>query len=403
MPRARFTGDKVCLEGVASSRQPHWSISTSRVTPNSTADSGRLSSINTCPSGWRRSWSGLHHIAPACRCCVPGFPLPAPVSPLALAVADISMVWRVGATGAGCCHTQRRVALETSPAAAGRSAPARFGRAVRGLPDCQLDDLRVGGRSRTRHRDCARLLPWRRSARWQSVSSCSTRRLSRAQQFVFVLAAVAVAILTFSYGRVPWLALIIATTWVVYGYLKKHVPLTPVESMAAESFIVLGPAIMVVTAARRRRRRASRRPRRSAQFALVLCSGIATIVPLTLFAYAAQRMPLTVIGPLNYIVPTINFCLGWLVFHEALPAVAHRRIRPGVGGSGHRHRRYGPSFAESGRCWPNPFLCRNQAHWCADRRDHHETDHCRSARHHRRTGAVGGLRKRRRVAVFRPT
>ena len=52
---------------------------------------------------------------------------------------------------------------------------------------------------------------------------------------------------------------------------------------------------------------------------LVLCSGIATIVPLTLFAYAAQRVPLTVIGPLNYIVPTINFCLGWLVFHEALP------------------------------------------------------------------------------------
>jgi chloramphenicol-sensitive protein RarD len=50
-----------------------------------------------------------------------------------------------------------------------------------------------------------------------------------------------------------------------------------------------------------------------------LCSGLATIVPLTLFAYAAQRMPLTVIGPLNYIVPTINFCLGWLVFHEDLP------------------------------------------------------------------------------------
>jgi chloramphenicol-sensitive protein RarD len=51
----------------------------------------------------------------------------------------------------------------------------------------------------------------------------------------------------------------------------------------------------------------------------VLCSGLATIVPLTLFAYAAQRTPLTIIGPLNYIIPTINFCLGWLVFHEALP------------------------------------------------------------------------------------
>ena len=143
-------------------------------------------------------------------------------------------------------------------------------------------------------------------------------KLSRAQEFVFVLALIAVGILTFSYGRVPWLALIIATSWVIYGYLKKHVPLTPVESMAAESFIVLVPAIAAVTILAGG---ATSIPHSAttAQFALVLCSGLATIVPLTLFAYAAQRMPLTVIGPLNYIVPTINFCLGWLVFHEALP------------------------------------------------------------------------------------
>jgi chloramphenicol-sensitive protein RarD len=143
-------------------------------------------------------------------------------------------------------------------------------------------------------------------------------KLSRAQEFVFVLALVAVGILTFSYGRVPWLALIIAASWVVYGYLKKHVPLTPVESMAAESFIVVVPAIVAVTVLAGG---ATSIPHTAttAQFALVLCSGLATIVPLTLFAYAAQRMPLTVIGPLNYIVPTINFCLGWLVFHEELP------------------------------------------------------------------------------------
>lgn len=144
-------------------------------------------------------------------------------------------------------------------------------------------------------------------------------KVSRAQEFVFVLALIAVGILTFSYGRVPWLALIIATSWVLYGYLKKHVPLTPVESMAAESFIVLVPAIAAVTILAGGTTSIPHSAT-TAQFALVLCSGLATIVPLTLFAYAAQRMPLTVIGPLNYIVPTINFCLGWLVFHEALPA-----------------------------------------------------------------------------------
>jgi chloramphenicol-sensitive protein RarD len=143
-------------------------------------------------------------------------------------------------------------------------------------------------------------------------------KLTRAQEFVFVLALVAVGILTFSYGRVPWLALIIATTWVVYGYLKKHVPLTPIESMAAESFIVLVPAIVAVSVLAGGSGSIPHTAS-TAQFALVLCSGLATIIPLTLFAYAAQRMPLTVIGPLTYIVPSINFCLGWLVFHESLP------------------------------------------------------------------------------------
>jgi chloramphenicol-sensitive protein RarD len=133
-----------------------------------------------------------------------------------------------------------------------------------------------------------------------------------------VLAGVAVAVLTYSYGNVPWLALIIATTWVAYGFLKKRVPLTPVESMAAESFVVLVPAVIVVIALAGGRTSIPNTAG-TAQMVLILCSGLATIVPLTLFAYAAQRVPLTVLGPLNYIIPTINFALGWLLFHEALP------------------------------------------------------------------------------------
>jgi chloramphenicol-sensitive protein RarD len=143
-------------------------------------------------------------------------------------------------------------------------------------------------------------------------------KLNRVQQLVFVLAVIAVGVLTISYGRVPWLALVIATTWVAYGYLKKHVPLTPVESMAAESFIVLGPAILVVVTFAGHSNSIPNTAS-TTQLVLVLCSGVATIIPLTLFAFAAQRVPLTVIGPLNYINPSINFCLGWLLFHESLP------------------------------------------------------------------------------------
>lgn len=55
------------------------------------------------------------------------------------------------------------------------------------------------------------------------------------------------------------------------------------------------------------------------QLVLVPLSGLVTTVPLLLFAYAAQRVPLTTLGPLQYAVPTINFLLGVLVYDEALP------------------------------------------------------------------------------------
>ena len=49
-------------------------------------------------------------------------------------------------------------------------------------------------------------------------------------------------------------------------------------------------------------------------------SGVATVVPLMLFAWAAPRVPLTLLGPMQYSVPTINFLLGWLAYDEELPA-----------------------------------------------------------------------------------
>jgi chloramphenicol-sensitive protein RarD len=51
---------------------------------------------------------------------------------------------------------------------------------------------------------------------------------------------------------------------------------------------------------------------------LILLSGVVTAVPLLLFAAAALKLPLTVLGPLQYSVPTINFLLGWLAYHEKL-------------------------------------------------------------------------------------
>lgn len=143
--------------------------------------------------------------------------------------------------------------------------------------------------------------------------------LRAAQKIALTLAAAAVVVLTLSYGRVPWLALAIAASWTTYGYLKKHVPLSPVESMAAESFILVVPAaaVAIVLAGR-----AGSIPHSAstAQLALAAFTGVATVVPLMLFAYAAQRVPLTVIGPMQYIVPSMNFVIGWQLYDEPLSA-----------------------------------------------------------------------------------
>ena len=142
--------------------------------------------------------------------------------------------------------------------------------------------------------------------------------LRMALKIALAFAIAAVVLLTISYGSVPWLALLIATSWTVYGYIKKRIPLSPVESMAAESFILVGPALALAlvfaTHADSIPNSGSHR-----ELAFAAFSGLATVGPLMLFAYAAQRMPLTIIGPMQYIVPSMNFVIGWLIYDESLP------------------------------------------------------------------------------------
>jgi chloramphenicol-sensitive protein RarD len=143
--------------------------------------------------------------------------------------------------------------------------------------------------------------------------------LRPALRVALVLATGAVIVLTISYGRVPWLALAIAVSWTTYGYLKKQVPLSPAESMAAESFVLVIPAVVVAIAMASR---ANSIPNTASTHELVFASltGLATVGPLMLFAFAALRVPLSIIGPMQYIVPSMNFLIGWLLYDESLPA-----------------------------------------------------------------------------------
>jgi chloramphenicol-sensitive protein RarD len=150
-------------------------------------------------------------------------------------------------------------------------------------------------------------------------------RLTPFRSASVALAVTGVVVLTVSYGRVPWIALLIAGSWSLYGLTKRRVPLAPVESLTAELLVLVAPALALIVAdwsglgwfgddgvvANAV----------GIDWLLVFGTGAITAVPLTLFAYAAQRVPFTILGPINYLVPLINFVLGWLVYGEPLPVV----------------------------------------------------------------------------------
>lgn len=141
---------------------------------------------------------------------------------------------------------------------------------------------------------------------------------TRAQRVAFGLATIAVVILTISNGRPPWIAIVLAASWSLYGLTKRRIGLDAIDSLAGETFVLLAPAaILLVAVSSRVDSVVSTASARD--WAFVAGTGAITAVPLMLFASAAQSIPFTLLGPLNLIVPVINFGLGWLLYDEPMP------------------------------------------------------------------------------------
>lgn len=115
-------------------------------------------------------------------------------------------------------------------------------------------------------------------------------RLRMLQKIALGFAGLAVAVLTISYGRPPYLALAIAGTWTIYGLLKKQVPLRPVDSLTAETIVLFIPAAGLV-AWSFSRDTGIPSTATTGQLVLVLLTGLITAVPLLFFAHAALRLP----------------------------------------------------------------------------------------------------------------
>jgi chloramphenicol-sensitive protein RarD len=142
-------------------------------------------------------------------------------------------------------------------------------------------------------------------------------KLRGIQRVAVTFAIGGIAVLTIAYGRVPWIALIIATSWTFYAYLKKKVPLAPLESLTAEVIVLAVPAFIFLCATWNNVD-SVQNTANSMEWVFVAFTGVITAVPLLMFASASQRTPLTILGPMQYIVPTMNFLIGWLMFNEVL-------------------------------------------------------------------------------------
>jgi chloramphenicol-sensitive protein RarD len=142
-------------------------------------------------------------------------------------------------------------------------------------------------------------------------------RLRMIQKVAVAFAVGGIAVLTIAYGRVPWIAITIASSWSFYAYLKKKVPLQPLESLTAEVLVLAVPAIAFLFATWNNAESVSNTANFT-EWIFVAFTGVITAIPLLMFASASQRTPLTILGPMQYIVPTMNFLIGWLLFDELL-------------------------------------------------------------------------------------
>jgi len=139
--------------------------------------------------------------------------------------------------------------------------------------------------------------------------------LRRAQWASIGLAVLGVAYLTFTYGSLPWIALVLATTFGLYGLVKKAAPLGSLLGLTLETGLLFIPALIYLIA-RDLDGSGAFLHTTSLRDWLMVGAGLVTIVPLLLFAAAAPRVPLSTIGLLQYVNPSMQFLLGVLVYRE---------------------------------------------------------------------------------------
>ena len=140
-------------------------------------------------------------------------------------------------------------------------------------------------------------------------------KLNRAQTFALILAGSGVLFMSWTFGRIPWIALALAGSFALYGLVRKKAPAGTVRGLFIESSLLAPVAIIYWIW---NWFAGSTLPIETSwsEVLLLVGSGIVTGIPLLAFGTAVTRLPLSTIGFLQYIAPTCQFLLAVLVFKE---------------------------------------------------------------------------------------
>ena len=139
--------------------------------------------------------------------------------------------------------------------------------------------------------------------------------LRRKQWLAVSLAAIGVIWLTISVGSLPWVSLLLAGTFGLYGLSKKLTEQTPINGLTSEMLVMLLPAFVYLLVSTFNGSQTLGETN-SLEIILLVASGCFTAAPLLLFANAVKEVPLSVIGLLQFLAPTAQFLLGVLVYDE---------------------------------------------------------------------------------------
>jgi chloramphenicol-sensitive protein RarD len=145
-------------------------------------------------------------------------------------------------------------------------------------------------------------------------------RMRRLQWVALGIAALAVLALTVEYGRPPWIALTLAFSFGSYGLVKKKADAGALESLVVET-MVISPVALAYVVFLTATGASTFGSHGAGHVLLMMGTGLITVLPLLCFGGAATRIPLSTLGLMQYLTPSVQFMLGLVVFHEPMPAM----------------------------------------------------------------------------------